>query len=709
MPSNALVRSAVAAVLASSAVIAVPWTAAAAENQPPAQPLLSELTTDGRACAAGADRIYVGTRPTMKAVLRDPDAVPPRAEQLRAEFEVSWTDSSGEPQVRTIAQGAKASGSPFTAVVPDDVPAFTEVSWRVRAFDGALWGPWSSEGAQHPCEFVYDNEFPAKPTVVSAEYPDDDAWHDGVGIYGTFTMDSTSDDAVAYMYRFTGGSWRTVRPSRPGDAVTLSWLPESDMSGTLTVEAVDRASNTSMPTNYSFLVSSGRPAVAAWGLADAAGATEAVADAGSRSATAGGGVTFGVPGPDRTTVASAAELDGSDAAHLTSGASAVATDKAFSVSAWVRPDAVDEDLAAVSQDGPSAAAFRLGTATGADGQRVWSFGLGAPGSVVSAEGGRPEAGEWAHLVGVYDPVAGTARLYVNGRSVATTDGAVGIASSGDLQLGRALGADGEGENWHGALAQVRVWDRIVVPAEAANAALRTTRSKGYWALDEAADGVSPERDGGPAMALGGDASLYHANNSCDPGTDPECLPVEEPIVGTGHLVLDGEGDYAATQGPVVDTSDSFSLAAHVKLDASTQDKSMTVLSLPGEHNTLVSVGYSAEAHRWQATVAQTDEAGAPTTTLTAEGAPVSFGYAQHLAVVYDDAADEVLFYVDGQLSAHAPLRTTWQATGGLQVGRSATADGWGGYLAGAVDEVHAFEGALTETQVAFLRMGETDV
>ncbi|MBO1337373.1 LamG domain-containing protein [Streptomyces sp. VRA16 Mangrove soil] len=546
--------------------------------------------------------------------------------------------------------------------------------------------------------------------MTSQEYPDDDTWRDGVGRYGTFTVDSTSDDTVSYVYNFLGGSQHTVRPDKPGGPVTLSWLPESDGVKRLTVQSVDRAGNVSAPANYDFLVSDGRAPVAAWKLADAAGSGAAAADAGGHSATAGAGVTFGVPGPARTSVTAAAELDGSDAAYLASDAPAVATDRAFSVSAWVRPDSLDKDRAAASQDGASSAAFRLGTATDGEGRRVWSFGLGAPGAVVRAEGGSPQEGEWAHLVGVYDPVAGTARLYVNGTAVATTEGAVGTASSGAFQLGRALGADGQGENWDGAVADVQVWDRIVVADEAAQQARRKAVSQGYWALDESAGGSSPERDGGPALALGGDASVYRADSSCDPTMDPDCVPGEEPIVGSGHLLLDGDGDYAATQNPVVDTSDSFSLAAYVKLDEDAQDTSATVYSLPGEHNTLVSVGYSADTHRWQATVAQSDEAGAPTTTLTAEGRSVSYGSAQHLAFVYDDEADEIRLYVDGQPAAEAALPDSWRATGGLQIGRAPAQDGgWSGYLRGAVDEVHAYEGALTPNQVLFLSSGQTDV
>lgn len=662
---------------------------------PPSRPTLSELTTGSKACVGGADRPYVGTRPTLRAVLRDPDGG-----RVSAEFEVSWTDGSGARQVRTVDTTASSSGSSFSWTVLTDVPTFTGVSWRVRASDGTLWGPWSSDGGSGSCEFVYDTEAPAKPSVSSPEYPDDtELWHDGVGVYGAFTVDSTSDDTVSYRYNFLGGPQLTAVPDEPGGPVVLRWLPQSAGRNWLDVQAVDRAGNTSAPATYQFRVSGGRTPVAAWTLADAAGANEASAEAGGRIATAGGGVAFGAAGPSRTSLTGAVVLDGSDSAYLTSGAPAVDTGGAFSVSAWVRPDATGGNMTAAGQGG--AAGFGLGTEDGA-----WSFSVG--GSVV--RGGVPETGDWAYLTGVYDPVAGTARLYVNGREAGTAENVTGTSASGDLQIGRTLAADNASTsgNWRGALAGVRVWDRIVVAAEAAGAAKRATVSEGYWALDEATGGSSPERDGGRPLTLGGDAAIYRDDAPCD-WLDPDCLPGQSPIFGSGHLLLDGDGDFAATDGQSIATGDSFSVAAHVRIDSAAQDRPMTVLSVPGADNSLAEVRYSGASQQWE--VGLTDANGAPV-TLTAGGAWASPDDVHHLALVYDDETDEILLYADGQLSARESYRPGWTATGDLQIGRSQSVDGvdgWGGYLDGAVDEVHVYAGVLSATQVAQLQIGATDV
>ncbi|MFC8199397.1 LamG-like jellyroll fold domain-containing protein [Streptomyces sp. NPDC057298] len=686
---HALVRGAIAVVLASSAVAVTPWTASAAGNQPPSQPAATDLTTGSRACADGADLPYVDTPPTLYAVLRDPDG-----NRVRAQFEVFWTDGAGERQVRTLETTARSSGSTFSWTVPSDIPAFTDMTWRVRASDGTAWGPWSSDDGGRSCAFVYDNVVPAKPSVSSPEYPEAYEWRDGVGRYGTFTVDSTSDDTVSYRYDFPGENQRTAKPQKPGGPVVLNWMPQASGVSRLTVQAVDRAGNASTPYAYLFRVNEGRTPVASWKLADASGADEAAADTGGRSATAGGGVEFGAEGPARTDVTGAAELDGSDTAYLTSGAPAADPDEAFTVSAWVRPDSPGADLTAVSQDGAGAAAFGLGTDDG-----VWSFTVGD--SVV--RGGVPESGEWAQLTGVHDPVAGTARLYVNGKSVGTAENVTAPSAAGNLQIGRTQGDDGH--NWHGALADVRVWDRVVVATETAEIAKRGTASKGYWALDEAAGGSSPERDGGRPLTLGDDATVPRDDSPCDL-FEPDCLPQSDPIFGSGHLVLDGDGDFAGTDGPVVDTGDSFSLSAHVRVDSVAQDRPMTVLSLPGGDGSLAAVRYSGASQQWQLVLTDAD---GEETTLTAENEWASPDRGHHLSLVYDDAADEILLYANGQVSARASYRPGWTARTDIQVGRSRAAGSWGEYLRGIVDEVHVHAGALTAHQVISLGLGTSDV
>jgi hypothetical protein len=680
-------------------VAALPGVAHAAA--PPKQPLVADLSTEGKACAAGDTKAYIAESPPLvRAVLNDTDGG-----RVAGEFEVWWTDRDGGEQRRTATTTHKLSGSPFTFRLPwDDIPADTMVSWHVRADDGTAKSPWSSDGEGSACQFVYDDTNPDKATVTSPEYPEDVLWVDGVGVYGHFTMDSPSDDVVAYRYGFLGGPYGTVRPDEPGGAVTIPFLPLRSGPNTLEVRALDRAGRSSGETSYRFFVKSGRAPVAHWNLADPAGSATAAAETGT-APQAGSGVTFGGSAPSGTGLASAAVLDGSSHGYLTPGGPAVADPrKTFAVSGWARPAQTDRTMTVAAQDAGDDSAFTLGL--DARGERpVWSFTVGG----ARVTGGAPETGEWAHLLGVYDAETAEAQLYINGRAVGTGAKAEPGAATGDFQIGRARDGRGHHDRWHGGLADIRVHDRVVVPTEAAELAHRKPRSLGHWSLENATDGASPEQDGGTPLKLGTGAEIRRGlDGSCLPDLDPDCPAVPDALVGEGHLTLDGETGHAATEGPVVDTSDSFSIGVVVRLADAEPSRPMTVLSQGGTHTDAFKVRYEPAAQAWQLVMPVADEKGAAEVVVAqAALADGGQGTGRRLAVVYDDATDRIRLYLDGMTSAEgtADLPDGWESSGPLQVGRAHTGDGWGEYLRGDVDEVHAFAGALDDGDVRQLGWG----
>ncbi|AMW15606.1 hypothetical protein A4E84_33590 [Streptomyces qaidamensis] len=681
--------------------------AQAADNLPPKQPLVQDMKTGHKACATGDDKAYVSEPPVLSAVLHDPaeDNHPSEANLVKGEFEAWWTDADGVEQrlTRTTLEGH--SGDPQRWHMREgSVPPNTVISWRVRANDGKATSPWSSEGDGSVCEFVYDDENPEKATISSPEYPENVFWVDGVGVYGHFTMDSPSDDVVSYTYGFIGGPYGTVRPERPGGPVTIPFLPLDSGPESLTVRAIDRAGRSSGQSSYDFMVKSGRAPVAHWPLADAKGATSADAEAGT-DAAAGSGVTFGAPAPARTKLTASAALDGSSHGYLTTDAPAVADPrKSFAVSAWARPAETDRNMTVAGQDAGQAAAFALGLSARGE-TPDWSFTVG--GATVS--GGAPETGEWAHLLGVYDAETGKAQLYVNGHEVGTGAGATPTATAGAFQIGRVRDGNGYHDRWHGELGGVRVHDRVVVPDEVSELAYRKPSLLGHWSLETARDGASPELNGGAPLKLGSGATLYRVpDDSCEPWLDPDCVPVPTPLVGDGHLALDGKTGHAIAEGPVVDTSDSFTIGVVVRLADAEPEGPMTVLSLPGERTDAFKVRYQPEQHAWQLVMPHRDEHGAPETVVAQlEMADGGEGLGHRLAVVYDDATDKVRLYLDGRAGADATadLSDGWRGSGPLQIGRARMGDGWGEYLHGDVDEVHAFAGALTDDDIPFLGSG----
>lgn len=680
-------------------------------NTRPTLPDTDDLSTSpGAGCTYALDEdSYINRLPTLRAYLFDADHGKtnewggdegPVSEQLRAEFRLLWGSSSWTSPLTS----KKASGSLFTLVLADapdlpDLPYDTPIGWIVRATDGFHWSSWSWSGEQSRCRFVIDPTAPDPPEIASADFPDDGSWTDRLGIYGSFTLTSTSSDVVRYRYDFTNDSAgpATVDAAADGSA-SISFMPSRRGPHVLTVEAFDRAANSSV--NSSTFAVSARPAAGAWNLADPAGSGQAADAAGTNPAAAGAGVTFGVDGPGAN---SAVRLDGSPGAYLAAPARAVAdTGAAFAASAWVRVADLSRDQTAVSVDGTGEAGFALGYHAA---EQAWSFEIPDFDLYrftvwrVTSAAGSVEAGEWAHLLAAYDPGSASMRLYVNGSLAATGQRGSTWNGIGAVQIGRSYREGRYAGHWDGDLAEVRVFDRMVFADEAVELSTLAPQRQGYWQLNEAPGGESPEYTGGPPLVLGGGAEIYQ---QVDPILDPR------PLLGTGHLQLDGVDGYAATGGPVVDTGDSFTVTARVRLASAQPTESMTVLSASGTNASMFTVRYSADLDAWELVVALADAAGGDTVSVVSSELPSAGPSGQLLAVVYNAFTDQLTLYVDGVASAPLaePFDDPWTAGGGLQVGRSLVGTAPGEHLSGAVDEVRAYTGVADAATIQ--RLGERE-
>jgi hypothetical protein len=100
-----------------------------------------------------------------------------------------------------------------------------------------------------------------------------------------------------------------------------------------------------------------------------------------------------------------------------------------------------------------------------------------------------------------------------------------------------------------------------------------------------------------------------------------------------------------------------------------------------------------------------DVATAQAQIVTAE--PVSPDVWSHLVGVYDPGRQQGRLYVDGALAGTASV--TWKpvtSTGPLQVGRALRGGVQGEYLRGRVDDLSAYQGAMTDAQVRTLHGSE---
>ncbi|MGW2276534.1 LamG domain-containing protein [Streptomyces sp. NPDC001770] len=688
--------TAVAAGLASALLVSAAGVATAAGgNLPPLRPDTGDLTVDWSKPCTGTP-VYVPGAPELRALVEDPteDDEDGEANEAGAEFELRWTDTDGIPQRRDYVSPALPSPATQLWRTPADLPAGTVVSWHVRAVDeeGAT-SAWSDEAPEPTCRFVIDTVGPEPATIVSEQYPDEDGRsHDGAGVYGSFTFDSPSEDVVEYVYSVSGAGTTTVRPEEPGGPVTIRWMPEDGGLYSIGVRAVDRAGRSSTTTTHIARVSDGRAPVAHWALSDPAGAGHAAAGTGPE-ARAGDGVRFGAPPPSRTGLVSTVTLDGRRDSYLTPDVPVADTEKTFSLSAWARPAATDAPMTVAAQDaahGPSA--FALGLRPTDTGEAVWSFRYGS----TTLTGGSASAGGWAHLLGLYDTEDNTLRLYVNGKEVASGTGVAPVAAPGAFQIGRARG--GSGTHWQGEIGDVGVWDRVVTPTEVGRLSARPVEPVASWNVERSDDGVILDRYADEPLTLHGGAGFYTPDyEACF--EDPECyeLPLGA-LDGSDHLALDGTDGYASAGGPLIDTSDSFSIGMRVRFATTAPDRPMTLFSQGGEDSDAFKVRFDPATSEWQLIVTHGSGPGAASTVVAGPG--TLSPRANQVTVVYDDSEGRITLYADGEPLAAASFNAAWSAPGPLQIGRGHTADGgWGEYYQGGADDIQVFEGALTATEV----------
>ncbi|WP_238014583.1 LamG-like jellyroll fold domain-containing protein [Dactylosporangium sp. AC04546] len=691
-----------------NAILVVNW------NRAPNQPAVQDLTlSPGGNCVSGASRPYVDTPPRLSAVLTDPDHLADGGdvEDLIAEFRVQWTPAGGTLQTVTWQSSWKASGSRFDYTVPSTIPQNVTISWDVRAWDGTVWGPWSSDGSPPTCEFVYDNTTPTPPLVSSPEFLDDElvdcatytdaTWRDGVGVYTTFTFDSAATDVVEYRYGInTNPSPSNVlRPASDGGPVQLTWLATKDGPNFVTVQAVDRAAKASAIANCTFRVSAGRAPVALWDLSDAAGATVAADEQGTAPATVHGAVEFGAAGPggpsDR-----AGRFDGiggTDATYLSTDTDGlIDTAKSFTVSAWVRLASTSQSRTVLSQDGAGEPGFTLGFDSGSG---KWLFAMPTNDvdtlgrwNVFSATAAQVDV--WTHLTAVHDVKTQTIMLYVNGQAVTSAPRRSAWTSHGPVQIGRGIDKNWYNNHFHGDLAEVAMFNRIVVAGEVAKLAELKPVRQGYWQLNGQTGGVSPELAGGSGLTLGGGAGIAELDLFADP-------PVF-PMIGQGELRLDGVDDHAFTASPLIHTDRSFTVAVRARVASADPGPAMTVLSQKGTSQASGFIVRRNADNRWELAVPVSDTAGAAEVKAFDDQAlPNTAQEGQLLVLTYNAVTNELRLYVDGQLaqSAKATRVTAWDAAGGLQVGRAFIDGQWREPFAGAVDEVRAYAGVLDLTTI----------
>lgn len=639
----------------------------------------SGMSADNRACAVQPNEPYGHqAAPVLRARVSDPDGG-----LVAAQFE--WFVRFGG-YVGGATTPMQSTGSEFAAGIP--AGAFgdgAKIAYRVRGWDGTDAGPWGDW-----CDYTVDRTAPDKPpTVTSTLYPEK-GYGGGIGRTGSFTLSANGvADVAGFRYGLnTGDPQQYVAADQPGGTASAAVTPTDDGPQDLYVRSVDRAGNLGPiyrsyadHGGYHFLVGGGSPPVAHWPLDGHGAAKNAPELTGNGHhgavSSSGAGWTAGRDGD-------AVNLDGVTGGVTTSGGQAVRTDGTFTVTAWAKLSSSPGGAwkIVVSQEGDRDSGFYLQYRGD---KRGWSFRLptadvdNSPADTADASV-PAEIGVWTHLAGVYDVGTSQLRLYVNGVLAGSASHTQRWNASGAVRIGTGHWSGGVVDHFPGAIDDVKVYDRLLAATEIRDLANHPIREEAFLTFDET--------DGTQAV----DASGNHRVGTLATGTTRVTGKL-----GAHAVNLDGTSGEVRTSRPAVRTDGSFTVSAYVKPDA--LDVTRTAVSQDGERGSGFQLGYRAETGMWGFLLTDGDTDNARGTRVDAPVEPQTDEWTQ-LTGVYDAAAQKILIYVNGRLEGEAPyVAKRWSASGPLVIGRAKVngvpVDRW----KGAIDNVHAYTGAMTSDQI----------
>jgi hypothetical protein len=155
--------------------------------------------------------------------------------------------------------------------------------------------------------------------------------------------------------------------------------------------------------------------------------------------------------------------------------------------------------------------------------------------------------------------------------------------------------------------------------------------------------------------------------------------------------FDGTTGGADAAGPLLDTSQSYTVAAWVRLTDTNDYR--TVISQQGTTSSAFVLQYRPGSNRW-AWLAGPDVANTAWTSAFS-AAPPTVGEWTHLTGVYDAAAHQLRLYVNGTLDATTAWTGAWNATGPLHVGKVWFNASLISPFAGDISDVRVWQRAIT--------------
>ncbi|WP_229758598.1 DNRLRE domain-containing protein [Peterkaempfera bronchialis] len=198
--------------------------------------------------AYNGKRYVTSLTPSLSATVADPDGG-----TVKGQFEVTPDPAYADTTYTyTATSGGVTSGSTATLTIPaaSAFPAGKHLRYRVRAYDGTDYGPWTGYTV-----FVLNTAKPDAPTIACDTY-EENSWTAKAEAAVTCTLETTSDDGAGFHWGLDDPSV----PKRALDTVNGTGGHPQDISinpgngwHTLYAKTVDSGGNLSTATTaYSF-------------------------------------------------------------------------------------------------------------------------------------------------------------------------------------------------------------------------------------------------------------------------------------------------------------------------------------------------------------------------------------------------------------------------------------------------------------------------
>ncbi|WP_146173995.1 LamG domain-containing protein [Saccharothrix carnea] len=403
------------------------------------------------------------------------------------------------------------------------------------------------------------------------------------------------------------------------------------------------------------------------------------------------------------------------------------TSKSFSVATWVYLQQNDNWFTVLSQDGNSVSGFFLQYSAGLG---KWSLSTKA-GDDINSETYRatsvdatavPMLHAWTHLIGTYDENTRQLSLYVNGKPAGSVVMATPLWNAGGpFVIGAAKWDGSRADHFPGQVDDVQAWQRVLSPQDAHDLATASAPRANLGLAEGAAellatgatgDEFNPPYAPAPVKTLEGYWKFDENAGTTAADSSNNGAGYANNLITTGASWVPGksgsalhyngtETSYSYSTGPAVNTSQSFTVSAWVKLDD--LNGYYAVAGQSGVHTPGFAIRYSPDVNAWIFGLNPSDTVDASTQWAYRGNTVASAGVWTLVTGVYNNESKRIQLYVDGKLTASRSFTgTPWNAAGRVTVGGYNFNGPEVGTMRGAIDSVQVWQQALTASQVAAL-------